>query len=325
MHEAVTRSKKKSPEEPDIVAMLVLEGTPYIAETIRSITEPYGIKSTVSSVFCHQKPTVEFNRKQDRCELGDVLIAHRHYNPYGKAISSNSILLQAKMFNGSHYEIPHKEQHQLRLYEHWPRFEYIRSAPWLNGATRDVRPKARHNGAQYLLIDNSFLGSPLSGMLGLPNTHCMAVWPAMSTLYPNNSLADELIRFMIGLTGRPFEDDLSRDPTNWSTVVWDLLEHSLRFVFNRRNVNSTNTSRFGGDTMNSPIPLMNFRTIGDVESPNLSVQEQKELLRERLTNPQRSRHQEPPYYETPATEIPDDSGGVSIILIETKEPERRRG
>lgn len=317
MHEATMRSTKPRPEEPDVVAMLVLEGVPYIANTLRFVTKTHGICSTVSSVFCHQRPLVEFNRNQDQCELGDILIVHRHTSVDGD-IHNNALLLQAKMFSGGGYEIPIAERHQLRLYKSWPRFEYVRSGPRLNGKVRDIRPKARHNGAQYLLIDDGGLGKASSGLLGIPGTHCMAVWPAKPVLYPNYSLADELVRFLVGVTGRPFVDRESDDPTGWSTVVWDLLEHSISFVFNRKNVGISTGSRFGGDPMTSSLSGCNFCTIGDgAPGVGRSVQQQQQATMARFKGMRRRQDREPTNDNVFYEEF-DDMGGVSVILIETQ-------
>jgi hypothetical protein len=313
LHESIKRSAKANPEEPDIVAMLVLEGVPYIAKTLQAVIGRYGIKSTVSSVFCHQKPTVIFNRKQDSCELGDILIIHRHRGAKGRPIRNNSLLLQAKMVSQSEYKIPPQERHQLRLYESWPHFEYVRSGPRLNGYGRDIRPKARHNGAQYLLIDNQMPGTTSPALLGLPNTHCMSVWPAMNTLYTHHSLADELLRFLTGTTGREFDDDPHTDSTHWSYLIWDLLEHGQSFVFTRKNVGIAHTSRFGGDA----AALTNLCMIG--EGTPSDAQAFLDTMKKKLTRPEYYSYRYPPYGEIPNNAFPDDPEGISIILIETYE------
>jgi hypothetical protein len=226
MHEAFRRCGARKPQEPDIVAMLVLEGARHIAGTLRAVTGPFGMRTTVSSVFCHQRPEVLFNRRgyrPDRCELGDILLVHRHCNVRGGTMESNALLLQAKLCGNGAHRVPANEQHQLRLYQHWPLFEYSRSGSRLNGQTRNVTPKTRHDGAQYLLIDDGSLGPAMSGLLGLPGTHCMAVWPAEPVLYPSIPIGEELFRFFLGLSGRPFLNRVSANANNWDTVVWDLL------------------------------------------------------------------------------------------------------
>lgn len=318
MHEAKVRSIKPEPEEPDYVAMLVLKGVPYIAATLRNITRRYGIRATVSSIFCHQKPVVQFNRKQDSCELGDILIVHRHSDSRSRTTYSNSLLLQAKVSSVDEYEIPYKEKHQLRLYQSWPKFTYVRSGGALNGQDRDVRPKARHSGAQYLLIDGRGMGAPASGLLGLPGTHCMAIWPATPVLYAHYSLATELVRFLVGLSGRSFVDSPKDDPTGWSSVVWDILKHSVSFVFNRKNIGVKSTSRLGGDPMTSSLTGANFCVYGDGVTPD-SMQGMQDMFLNRFRELRNSRNGEPPLGDSVPDDNSDNMGGVSIILIETSD------
>lgn len=326
MHEAHQRCAGRKVQEPDIVAMLVLEGVPYIANTLRAITEPFGIGTTVSSVFCHQRPEVRFNRRSrtpDRCELGDILLVHRHSNAFGELAASNALLLQAKLCGDAAHTIPTREQHQLRLYQHWPAFEYSRSGPRLNGKTRDVTPKRRHGGAQYLLIDDGSHGPAAGGLLGLPGTHCMAVWPAEPVLYSSISLAEELWRFFLGLTGRSFQDHVPAGAINWDTVVWDLLEHSLNFVFNRKSAGIRQQPRAGGDPLASPLPLLNFCVVGDnVEIDNYDDQQQ--ALLKRFHNVLQQGGREPPDRGQLLEQDADDAGGVSVVLIETRDGEDHR-
>jgi len=326
MHEANQRCGGRKPQEPDIVAMLVLEGVPYIANTLRAITAPFGIRTTVSSVFCHQKPEVLFNRRgyaPDRCELGDILLVHRHSDARGRPMESNALLLQAKLCGAAAHTIPAREQHQLRLYQDWPLFEYSRSGPRLSGKTRNVTPKRRHSGAQYLLIDDGALGPAAGGLLGLRGTHCMAVWPAEPVLYPSISLAEELLRFFLGLTGRSFQDRVPANANNWDTVVWDLLQHSLGFVFNRKNAGIRRQPRAGGDPLASSLSLMNFCVVGDdVDVDDNDGQPQALLKRFGTVLQQGGR--EPPNQGQLLEQDAEDAGGVSVVLIETRDGENHR-
>lgn len=326
MHEANQRCSGRKPQEPDIVAMLVLEGVPYIANTLRAITAWAGIRTTVSSVFCHQRPEVLFNRRghaPDRCELGDILLVHRHSNARGRLMESNALLLQAKLCGGAAHPIPAQERHQLRLYQHWPSFEYSRSGPRLNGQTRNVTPKRRHSGAQYLLIDDGALGPAAGGLLGLPGTHCMAVWPAEPVLYPSISLAEELLRFLLGLTGRSFQEHVPANANNWDAVVWDLLEHSLGFVFNRKNAGIRRQPRAGGDPLASSLSLMNFCVVGD----DVGVADsdgQRQALLSRIGNVLEQGGREPPNRGKLLEQDMEEAGGVSVVLVETRDGEDTR-
>lgn len=321
MHEAMNRSILPKPEEPDIVAMLVLEGVPYIARTLQAITSRYGVHTTVSSVFCHQKPTVKFNHGSDSCELGDILIVHCHTKKGRASIHCNSLLLQAKINSRHIYNIPSKEQHQLRLYETWPEFEYVCSGPKLKGKKRDVNPKSRHSGAQYLMIDDAGLSSSASGMLGFPGTHCMAVSPAMRTLQSHFSLSNELYRFFFGVTGRSFSFQDSTDGSGWSTVILDLLEHSINHVFNRKNVNIKSEGRLGGDVTKSSVTGSNFCFMDPDFSYGMKAAGSHQQIISHFRELLRSSDRLPPINGESSGNDFDEMGGVSIILVETNEAE----
>jgi hypothetical protein len=241
MHEAIRRAAPRRPEEPDIICMLVLEGTRYLGRTLSAVLGNAGMSCTLASVFCHQRPEVRFNG--GGCELGDVLFVHRHRSLDPERSTNSALLLQAKKSESSTYEISAGDLQQLRLYTQWPQFTYHRSGPMLNGIKRNIQPKSAHPGAQYLLIDDSSHDLARSGVLGLPGTYCMAVSPAQKLLLSHWSLADALIDFLVGLTGRPFLDDPSTDGSNWSAVVHDLLAHAKQHVFTRRRSGVSGASR----------------------------------------------------------------------------------
>lgn len=95
MHEAVRRTApKRRPEEPDIVAMLVLESTYYFAAMLGAVLRFGAIDCMLSSVFCHQRPEVAFH--QGRCELGDLLLVHRHIARNPDHSANTALLLQVK-------------------------------------------------------------------------------------------------------------------------------------------------------------------------------------------------------------------------------------
>lgn len=316
MHEAHARSIASPPEEPDIVAMLVMEGTPYLANTLREVLSPHGLHCTVSSVFCHQRPEVRLNTG-DRCELGDILLVHRHYRR--GVIRNNALLLQAKRCGDNGHGVAANERPQLHLYQAWPQFTYVRSGPGLNGQSRDITPKQRHGGAQYLLIDDGAEGLALSGRLGWPDTYCMSVWPASNPLLPFFPFSGELFRMVLGLTGRTFEDDTALDPSGWSQVIWDLLGHSLRYAFNRKRIGVRRQPRAAGDPLTSPPSLINLCMAGDgVQGGDESARFQLQSLLRRTIGRRPHRDGEPPDVKLPPEDLPDDEiPGVSVILIET--------
>ncbi len=316
MHEAMRRTQPGRPEEPDIVAMLVLEGTRYLAATLGAVLRSDGIDCRLTSVFCHQRPEVEF--AHGRCELGDILFVHRHHARDPEDSTNTALLLQAKKTHREIYEVDSSDQAQLRLYTEWPRFTYRRSGPSLNDLKRDLQPKSAHPGAQYLLIDDLGHDLALTGMLGLPGTHCTAVAPARRRLFSHWSLADALIHFFAGPTVRPFLDEPDVDGSDWSRVVHDLLAHAGQHVFNRKRSGVNRASR----RADAPWSVASEDGACRIAWGGGGWSEfgYESEIAERLA-PFASRRDDdrrPPKH--PERDAEDDGGGgVSVILIETRD------
>ncbi len=221
----------KTPQEPDFVAALVLDGSPIIGTYLNAICAAAGGSAKLSAIFCHGKPEVTYPGATKGCELGDVLFVHFHTDENGQ-VSRNALLLQAKISSDFIYPMPKSDYHQLDLYRKWPCFTYTRTAPWLNGKSRNVCPKRPHHGAKYLLIDNTDPTCLSSGLLGLSGTFPMGVSPAMHILNGSQPLSIEFVDYLIGATGRNFWD-IDSPGTGWSAVIWDLIRHSAVTVFNR--------------------------------------------------------------------------------------------
>lgn len=247
MYDAYRRAlpSGKPAEEPDFVASLVMKGVDEIKAVLDAIFHSSGIRIATSGVFCHQSPMVTFSlsANTERCELGDILFIHIHRGASG-GVQRNALLLQAKMTDPgvSRKTIPLAEQHQLALYQQWPTFTYdMRGGP-LNGQSRTVSPPNRHPGAQYLLIDSD----PGFANAGVPmGDFPMAVWMAESPLYTSQTFGHVLFDFLSQTTGRQFSDKVSA--TNWSRVIWDLIENGLAKGFNRRRTQHYDDPRFVGD------------------------------------------------------------------------------
>jgi hypothetical protein len=98
----------------------------------------------------------------------------------------------------------------------------------LNGQSRTVSPPNRHPGAQYLLIDSD---------PGFANAHVpqgnfpMAIRTVESPLYRSQMFDRVLFDFLSQTTGRQFSDKVSA--TDWSRVIWDLIENGLAKGFFR--------------------------------------------------------------------------------------------
>ena len=148
-----TWNRSNSPQEPDIVAGIVLESTPILYHALSAIFGQYGLSVSLASVFCHQTPKVTFPAmNKSSCEIGDLLLVHIH-TPRAGNPTRNALLYQAKMSSSQPYRVSSGEKDQLELYTGWPAFEYVNSPP-LTGTRRDVIPKMKHAGAQYMLIDD---------------------------------------------------------------------------------------------------------------------------------------------------------------------------
>lgn len=308
IHDAHKSASPNSPQEPDVVAKLMLEAVPYICSALRSVLVPAGITTKVSSVFCHQRPMVEFVRSKDRCELGDILFVHQHRGADG-SFRHNALLLQAKMSAEIEHSISaSNELVQLTLYRNWPEFEYYRTLG-LSGQSRDVVPKTSHLGAQYLLIDDSDRYSAHSGMLGFPGSHCMAVCAVSNPLHAYYSLADELVDFLLTGSGRLFYRKWEPEFSDWSQVVWDILSYAKAATFNRKNINIRNRSRQSGDQIQLFCSLEKDGALFGDEAGEAIEANLKSFFS---------------YGDQPPNEINLENegefpGGVSVVLIETAE------
>lgn len=117
--------------EVGYVAALVLGAVPAIATAWRTIFSTAGIQISITGVFCHSSPQVEFKDKTkgtERRELADLLLVHDEMS--GTSIGARrAVLVQAKMatgvgtVSGSSVDLP-----QLHLYEVWPLFSIKHSA-----------------------------------------------------------------------------------------------------------------------------------------------------------------------------------------------------
>ena len=311
MLETYSRCKGK-PQEPDFLAMLMLEGIPYFNNCLQRALSPIGLKTTVSSVFCHQKPEVKFISGTERCELGDILIVHRHIDSSGR-IRNNALLLQAKIASTVVHRISKSEQHQLKLYQEWPEFEYIRSGKLLNGQIRNVLPKLSHLGAQYLLINDTG-SSAWPSHIRLPRTNHMAVWPAEDPLIAHYNLSEIMFNFLLGISGRSFKENPKDDSCGWSQVIWDLLNHSASSVFTRKNSGNFKKPRLGGNLMSSTNKDANFY-ISDFDPSIQSSDDAANALKKKLKN--LSGFSDNPPNDRDDYDDNDPEGGISLLLIET--------
>lgn len=302
---------KTRPQEPDLVAGLVLESTPFLYAALRAILTPHRIGVSLTSVFCHQKPEVAFSSPAKSCELGDVLFAYVHTPKDGPCIR-NALLFQAKMSSKQPYPVRAAERHQLQLYAEWPDFRYTRSSV-LTGQTRKVNPKAPHAGAQYLLIDDRPPNEPASGLLGFPGTYPIGCCMPDMSLHHHADLASELFYLLIFRTGTAFMDHSTAGSANdWSQVVWDIIESGMRNCFNRKRSGHRSSPRSSAASSDGLYFCQkSSNTCIDTVSQAVGNCDVSLLFK--------SSGDEPPRKSDKQTNDSDPELGVSLILIETSE------
>ncbi len=300
-----------SPYEPDFVGGLVLESCPRIHASLKPIFSRYNIQSSMLAVYCHQTPKVTYSGMAGTsCELGDLLFVHVHKYSTGH-VRRNALLYQAKVSSSRPCRVPKGDFDQLKLYSEWPEFEY-RSSP-LTGKRRSITPKMIHAGAQYMLIDGRMPNHPHSGLLGLPGTYPIGSCMPGSSLYDHNDLAVELFELLIGHSGRPFADYAhSSRGSDWSRVVWDLLDVGVRKAFNRKRSGRYQSPRTAGDvsiydglSFTQTTSPLSYSTVTDIIGPRSAT---LFLSSDNFGSPSdEERHDE----------MSEPESGVSIILLET--------
>lgn len=208
-----------TPHEPDIVAA-ILSRLPN--DLYNSLTTYFpNDKFRVSSMFCHQKPTVDIGLSVNP-ELADLLIVIAVQSNDGTE-KYNSLLLQAKKSKKDTLTVAITEEHQLKLYTEWPDFKYHR-AGLLNGVERKITPKVASNGAQYLLLT----GKCDSGA-------CLKSAFAEKHLSASKSLSDVLIDMLRFSSGRSFEGFSDKTSDDWTKMIRDLMTINSSRTFTRKH------------------------------------------------------------------------------------------
>lgn len=219
------RILNNTPQEPDFVADLTINWTKELLSILKLTLHP-NLEIGIASVYCHQKPIVDFGANSNP-ELGDILFVIKYIDNQRKE-HFNSLLLQAKTTSQSNLTVGQNESHQLELYMRWPQFSYLR-ANGLNGQRRDIHPKTITQGAKYLMIDpDPMMTLGINGTFGfgcaIPNRHL-----TLSTVFTS-----EIIDFLSFYTGRTFSDENSITE-DWSQMIWDLLRISKGKMSRRKN------------------------------------------------------------------------------------------
>ncbi len=303
----------KVPTEPDFVGMLLLFGISRFGNDLNAICSAFGGSARISSVFCHRYPQV--THSGGTCELGDLLIAHFHTDSTG-AVHRNAMLLQAKMSATRALRVGVNEKHQLALYTNWGHFKYVRTAPSLNGQSRDIRPHHRHSGAQYLLIDSSDPALPSTGLLGAAGTFSMAVSMPSLVMQATDSLAIVVLRLLVGSSGGRFLDQQAAVADNgFSQMVWDLLRYGAAKAFNQTRVGIRGQRRQQDVPLALVSSFMQFRVAGQLASASGVF---ANMFGRPFENWIASNGGDGPPSNVDVPDMPEDeSGGPSILLIET--------
>ncbi|TVK90680.1 hypothetical protein AYI83_21465 [Shewanella algae] len=226
-------------DEPAIVSSLFQYSLPEIQRILNFFLNPTGITAQIQGHFCHQRPIVTWSRASKNPELGDLFVVHMHYDN-NLSVYMNSLLLQAKVSSAKGYttNVGKSDQHQLHLYEKWPKFDYVRPQKVVG---RDVTPKKAFDGAQYLLLHEDLKQYGTYQSNGFINNTSFNIAQASSSLKINKPLSEALIDFLCGDTGQQFYDRKHYKYSEWCKVCWDLLLDES--TFNVRKVNMNNEPR----------------------------------------------------------------------------------
>ncbi len=301
-------------QEPDYVAMLTYFFTPHLEDILAKTFPQYTFE--VGGVFCHQSPLVSYSGGGKNPELGDLLFVYAEEDDAGQ-VQYNSLLLQAKIIRDKYPKsVDPNEQHQLYLYQNWPKFTYVRPPELANlpDPTRDIQPKAINDGAQYLLIDPQNSGCRCGGCCfcrkkkrcsGIVTKDCekeffMGCAVPAQTLIVDKCLSWELLDFLKFKAGRTFEEDPFNTQDDWTKMIWDLLVNGCR-VYNRTKIKHANKKR-GGFASSGDFAQSKFaKTLSDAVKKIYGTEDVG--FRE---------------------DFPEGEGGVSVIVIESK-PNKQDG
>lgn len=253
--QATLAKMQGSAAEPDFVADLAVQLPAQLPSRLQRHL-PSSIGLDMTSVFCHQSPKVTYAGMQQinqrsSCEIGDILLVHFDQHVSGQ-VDRQALLLQAKMIGAFPHALPKADLHQFHLYDQWPVFSYV-SPGTLSAQANPSRSVARsgiHPGSRYLAID------PTGGPQQALPFH--SVEPVQPLNHPD-ALARQLTQTFLGNAGEPFVDRAQAlQQTDWSRVVWDLLDLSAQTVFNRLQSGHINQPRQHGATPYFRAPARPF-------------------------------------------------------------------
>ncbi|MEQ5874935.1 hypothetical protein J3455_10305 [Pseudoalteromonas sp. NFXS39] len=250
-------------DEPAIVSSLFQYSLPEIQRILNYFLNQTGITAQIQGHFCHQRPIVTWGGASKNPELGDLFVVHMHYDS-NLSVYMNSLLLQAKVSSAKGYtaSVGKSDQHQLHLYEKWPKFDYVRPRKIVG---RDVTPKKAFDGAQYLLLHENLKQHGTYRSNGFKNNTSFNIAQASGSLKINNPLSKALVDFLCGDTGQQFYDTKHLKYSEWCKVCWDLLLDGSSY--NAKKVNVINEPRLLGFKLSAlPISTVIIQT-GSINFP----------------------------------------------------------
>lgn len=320
--------------EPRIVSRLLSALMGAFNGNIAGLLSEAGLSVSAGGVFVHQQPQVksfEFPQKK-AVEIGDLLLIMNFERENG-TIDRTALLYQVKKD-----DYPDRNENQQYLYKNWPRFEYFRSTPRLNGKERQVTGPHLYNGARYLHI--LFPDGKIHHWLRYHHAFChficrgrcrdcdecallcrvpiVAVDPSRDFQHIHDCLPlfgsffiDEMFRFLVGNSGRQFDYQPSGNNINWDQVITDLLD-----------ITAQNATSYYKDL---PRGQGVFQMMGRFDGPSIIG---KTIPREVIAGPSKDRrddYKDKDVYGQNVPDIPEDMCGANILEINITPSKKQDG
>lgn len=295
-----------APREEDFVATLVTDGVKILDDRWREILSPKGIDLAVAGVFCHGHPQVDFDSAKNPVELADLLIVH--FNSSKARITARALLIQAKISSKATRKLPRNDP-QLILYSSWPPFEFVTGG--LKPGLRYLRESGK--GSRYALVHSrcSF-PEDITWADQCPWASCAA----REDLAAERSLSKLLGDVLLEKDGRRFCFKKPRD--EWSRTISELLEITGKKTYRRKNIGRGDTPRLSAPVhdIDDILYFTGFSDtlggIGQTFSREMACSKFFGLIPEIQDN---GDEEFPPL----ATARSDNHGGISTLIIETRE------
>lgn len=301
-HQLATHTAKKAVREEDLVATLVSDGVPILADRWVEVLKPRGYSVQVAGVFCHGHPQVKFGSPPERVELADLLVVHHHHGR--RRSTARALLLQAKVSSDATHKLSPTDP-QLKLYSKWPAFEFVTGG--LLPGVRDLKETGR--GSRYaLVLDRSAFPEDIRWADQCPWAAC----PPAVLLSADRSLAKVLGDMVLGRDGRQFHVARPRD--EWSRTIHELLRETGKRTYRRANIGRAPTPRLAGS---SPVAATLF-LCSPTERPNASNFRKSTTERMFPQEPMRGSGGGPNDTRRQQRDGGDE-GGLSTLIIETSE------